>query len=50
LKKEDDETREGLKRIFAVIHAKEDTGELNGIVECNKQHPMKNQTSLLQKA
>jgi hypothetical protein len=33
LKKEDDETSEGLNQIFEIINAKGDTGELKEIVE-----------------
>jgi hypothetical protein len=36
MKKEDEETSEGLNQIFEIINAKGDTGELREIVEKNK--------------
>ncbi|MED1468581.1 hypothetical protein [Bacillus salipaludis] len=43
MKKEQDETSEGLNQIFEVINAKGDTGELREIVENNGTNPSEKQ-------
>ncbi|WHY91269.1 hypothetical protein QNK12_27130 [Neobacillus cucumis] len=43
MKKEQDETSEGLNQLFEIINAKGDTGELKEIVENGWTHPSEKQ-------
>jgi hypothetical protein len=44
MKKEDEETSEGLNQIFEIINAKGDTGELREIVDNNKTEKQEEET------
>jgi hypothetical protein len=44
MKKEDEETSEGLNQIFEIINAKGDTGELRVIVDNHKTEKQEEET------
>lgn len=44
MKKEDDETSEGLNQIFEIINAKGDTGEIREIVDNNQTEKQEEET------
>lgn len=44
MKKEDEETSEGLNQIFEIINAKGDTGELREIVDNNQTEKQEEET------
>jgi hypothetical protein len=44
MKKEDEETSEGLNQIFEIINAKGDTGEIREIVDNNQTEKQEEET------